>query len=114
MSKMPIKTQRTLISTVEAAKILDVSQGRVRQLVLPGPKGQPPKLWSDHLGPKIIVLDKREVEKLAKEMQRRRDEGRFFGHKPLVFKQDCPCLYSRQVGYNRQGRKFLVVYLNLS
>jgi hypothetical protein len=98
MKKMPIKTQRTLISTVEAAKILDVSQGRVRQLVLPGPKGQAPKLWSDHLGPKIIVLDKREVEKLAKEMQRRRDEGRVCGPKPLGFKPDRPGVYRRQVG----------------
>lgn len=95
---MPIKTQRTLISTVEAAEILGVSQGRVRQLVLPGSKGQPPKLWSDHLGPKIIVVDKKEVERLAQEMQRRRDEGRVCGPKPLGFKRDRPGVYRRQVG----------------
>jgi len=96
---MPIKTNRTLISTVEAAEILGVSQGRVRQLVLPGSKGRPPKLWSDHLGPKIIVVDKKEVERLATEMQRRRSEGRVCGPKPLGFKPDRPGVY-RRLGVN--------------
>jgi len=93
---MPIKTTRTIISTVEAAEILGVSQGRVRQLVLPGSRGQPPKLWSAHLGPKIIVLDEGEVIRLAKKMQRLRDQGRVCGPEPLGFKPDRPGVYRRE------------------
>ena len=92
---MAIKTQRTLISTAEAAEILGVTQGRVRQMVLPGPHGEEPVLWSEHLGQKILVVDEAEVKKHAKKMQRLRDQGQVRGAAPGGFKPDRPGTYKK-------------------
>ena len=92
---MGIKTQRSLISTAQAAEILGVTQGRVRQMVLPGPHGEKPVLWSEHLGQKILVVDEAEVKKHAKKMQRLRDQGQVRGQAPGGFKKDRPSVYKR-------------------
>ena len=92
---MGIKTQRSLISTAQAAEILGVTQGRVRQMVLPGPHGEQPILWSEHLGQKILVVDEAEVKKHAKKMQRLRDQGQVRGQAPGGFKKDRPSVYKR-------------------
>ena len=93
---MAIKTQRTLISTAEAAEILGVTQGRVRQLVLPGPHGEPPVLWSEHLGSKILVVDMAEVKRYNQKMERLRAEGKIRGAAPGGFKPDRPGEYRRK------------------
>ena len=91
---MSLKTSRTLIGTNEAAQLLGVSQGRVRQLVLPGPHGEPPALWSDHVGP-LLVLDRAEVKKWGTKMQRLRDQGKARGQPPQGFKPDRPGHYKK-------------------
>ncbi len=93
---MPIKTSRSLISTQQAAQILGVSQGRVRQLVLPGPHGEPPVLWSQHLGQKILVVDEAEVKRYGKKMERLRAEGKVRGAAPQGYKPDRPGEYRRK------------------
>ena len=92
---MAIKTQRTLISTAEAAEILGVTQGRVRQMVLPGPHGEEPVFWHGYIGTKILCLDEAEVKKHAKKMQRLRDKGEVRGQAPGGFKKDRPSVYKR-------------------
>jgi len=55
---------KTLISTREAAEILGVTMGRVRQLcLLPEDKGG---LWSFHVTPNTLVLDKAQVLRRSK------------------------------------------------
>ena len=93
--RMSIKTNRTLISTAEAAEILGVTQGRVRQLVLPGPQGQQPVLWFCYLGTKILCLDKSEVTAYGRDMQKRRDAGKVRGQAPGGYKRDRPGHYKR-------------------
>lgn len=92
---MPIRTERSLISTAEAAEILGVSQGRVRQMVLPQKNGEDPVLWSRHLGSKILVVDEAEVRKHAKRMNKLRAEGKIRGASPGGFKKDRPGVYDR-------------------
>ena len=92
---MAIQTERSLISTAEAAEILGVTQGRVRQLVLPQPKGKEPVLWSTHLGSKILVVDEAEVRQYAKRMNKLRSEGKVRGAAPQGFKKDRPGVYTR-------------------
>lgn len=55
---------RTLIPTSDAARILGVSMGRVRQLVLLGPDNGGLRAW--HAAPTALVLDEEEVKKFAK------------------------------------------------
>ena len=55
---------KTLVSTREAAEILGVTMGRIRQLArLPEDEGG---LWSFHVTPNTLVLDKAQVLKRAK------------------------------------------------
>ena len=61
-------TGKKLISTAEAAKILNVSMGRVRQLALLG--GDKGGLDSWHAAPTALVFDEAEVLRFAK-----RDRG---------------------------------------
>ena len=84
---MAIKTDRTLISTAEAAELLGVTQGRIRQLVLPGSHGEAPVFWSDHVGSKILVVDRAEVVAYGRKMQRLRDRGQVRGQAPGGFKK---------------------------
>lgn len=93
---MSIKTTRSLISTQQAAEILGVSQGRVRQLVLPGPHGEAPVLWSDHLGQKILVVDEAEVKRYGKKMERLRAQGKVRGAAPQGYAPDRPGVYRRK------------------
>ena len=76
-------TGRCLIGTREAAEILEVSQGRVRQLVLAG------TLWSQHLAG-ALVLDKQDVETHHKKLQRLRRQGKVRGKQPGGFAPDRP------------------------
>jgi hypothetical protein len=87
---MAIKTQRSLIGTAEAAEILGVTQGRVRQLILKGPTGQDPVLWSTHLGDKILVVDENEVHRYGERMKNLRAAGKVRGNPPGGFKKDRP------------------------
>jgi len=55
---------RTLISTHEAAEILGVTMGRLRQLaMLPEDEGG---LWSHHVTPRALVFDKAQILKRSK------------------------------------------------
>lgn len=57
---MALQTNRTLISTREAAKILGISMGRLRKMALDG------MLWSEHMAANARVFDKAEITKLSK------------------------------------------------
>ena len=60
----PLPTGKTLIPTADAARILGVSMGRVRQLALVGPKkGGLTRYWA---APTALVFDEEEVRRLAK------------------------------------------------
>lgn len=85
-----MKTDRSLITTQEAAEILDVTQGRVRQMVLPSSTGRPPVLWSGKMGAKLIVVDEDEVRRYKKKMESLRDAGKIRGAKPGGYKKDKP------------------------
>ena len=76
-----IKSNRTLIGTAAAAKILGCSQPRVRQMVSSG------KVWSESVG-NLLLLDENEIKKLASEMKRQRAEGSVCGPKPGGFRSD--------------------------
>ena len=93
-----MKTKRSLITTQQAALVLDVTQGRVRQLVLQGPRGEPPKLWSTHMGAKLLVLDEDEVKKYRDEMAKRRVAGTVRGQPPGGYKTDKPGKTSKKRG----------------
>lgn len=85
-----MRTTRDLIGTRQAAEILGVTQGRIRQLILPGAGGARPVLWSEHVGMRAVVVDRREVEALAAEYEARRAAGGMPGPKPGGFKSDRP------------------------
>jgi hypothetical protein len=55
---------KKLISTADAAKILGVSMGRVRQLALLGPDKGGLDSW--HAAPTALVFDEAAVKRLAK------------------------------------------------
>ena len=55
---------RTLISTREAAEILGLSMGRMRQLARAGEDEG--GLWSHHVTPNTLVFDKAQIVKRAK------------------------------------------------
>lgn len=71
MSVAALPTGKTLIPTADAARILGVSMGRVRQLVLLGPKRGGLRAW--HAAPTALVLDEDEVRQFA---ERRTKTGR--------------------------------------
>lgn len=71
-----LPTGKKLISTADAAKILGVSMGRVRQFALLGPgKGG---LSSWHAAPTALVFDEAEVRKF-------KDRARGVGGRPGKF-----------------------------
>lgn len=71
MSVAALPRGKTLIPTADAARILGVSMGRVRQLVLLGPKRGGLRAW--HAAPTALVLDEDEVREYA---ERRAKTGR--------------------------------------
>ena len=68
MVALALPVGKKLISTAEAAKLLNVSMGRVRQLALAGPDNGGLASW--HAAPTALVFDEAEVKKFAK-----RDRG---------------------------------------
>ena len=78
-----IKSNRELISTREAAELLACTQGRIRQLVL----GDPPELWSDHLGNNLVV-DRKEVLARKDRYEKLRRKGSVPGPSPKGFQPD--------------------------
>ena len=60
LMEMTLKTDRTLCSTKEAAKIYGCTMGRIRQLARAG------AIWSQHLTERALVLDLQEIKEKAK------------------------------------------------
>ena len=79
MSTVALPVGKKLISTAEAAKILNVSMGRVRQLALLGAENGGLESW--HAAPTALVFDEAEVKKFAK-----RDRG--IGGRPGKFSRN--------------------------
>jgi hypothetical protein len=79
--------KRTLCTCREAAKILDCTMGRVRQLCRK-PKTGDPVLWSAKFNDRALVLDLDEVKRLAKARQKARDAGILPGARPGGFEPD--------------------------
>lgn len=63
MTTVALPVGRKLISTAEAAKILHVSMGRVRQLALLGKDKGGLQAW--HAAPTALVFDEHDVRKFA-------------------------------------------------
>jgi len=70
---MALPNNRKMIGTREAAKILGISMGRLRQLAIDG------ELWSDHAAANARVFDEAEIKKRSK-------SPRVTGRKPGGFK----------------------------
>jgi hypothetical protein len=71
---LALPTGKTLISTAEAAKLLGVSMGRVRQLGLLGAsQGGLTRYWA---APTALVFDESEVKKVAKARPKSGKTGR--------------------------------------
>lgn len=75
-----------VVTTQQAAKILDCSQGRVRQLVIPDRHGHI-ELWSCHVG-SVLLLQRTEVENRAAKMRQLRQNGKVRGAAPKGYKRD--------------------------
>ncbi len=74
---MTTETQRELIGTTEAAKILGVRVGYIRQLARDG------DIWSDHrFGQRCPVYDAIELRQLAEQKQAERASGTRGGRPP--------------------------------
>lgn len=65
---------KKLISTADAAKILGVSMGRVRQLAILGPAKGGLEHW--HAAPTALVFDEVAVKKMAKAKPKTGKTGR--------------------------------------
>ena len=71
---LALPTGKTLISTADAAKMLGVSMGRVRQLGLLGAtNGGLTRYWA---APTALVFDEAEVKKVAKSRPKTGKTGR--------------------------------------
>jgi hypothetical protein len=68
---------RKLCSCREAADILGVTPGRVRQLAGAG------EIWSEHLTPTAVVLDRNQITRIARERAKRRAQGPVMGRPPV-------------------------------
>lgn len=73
---------RKVISCRQAAELLDVTMGRVRQMAQAG------QLWSEHVTARALILDEAEVKKFAKLRQKARDAGMAPGPAPGGFKPE--------------------------
>ena len=81
---MSIQTRRNLCSTAEAAEILGVSMGRVRQLSNAG------DLWTVKMSGRFHMFDRDQVAKRAQELEVLRAGGHVRGPAPGGFKRDKP------------------------
>ena len=71
---------RKVMSCREAAELLGLTMGRVRQMARAG------TLWAGQVTDRVVVLDAAEVKALAKRRQLARDAGMVPGAKPGGFK----------------------------
>ena len=81
---VPIKELdgRKVCDCREAAKILGVSMGRVRQMA------RDKSVWSVHATDRALLLDKREIKRISTEKARARAAGRMRGAPPRGFQPD--------------------------
>ena len=79
---------RTLCTCREAAKVLGVTMGRVRQMCRKQPGGGRPVLWSAKFTGRALMLDLEQVNRLAKERRRKRDTGELPGRPAGGFSPD--------------------------
>ena len=81
---MTLRTNRKMITTSDAAKILGVTMGRIRQIAREG------GLWHSLLGEHCLVFDCDEVTARAESMRAARHAGKVRGPKPKGFQKDPP------------------------
>ena len=76
--KMAVRIQpkRRLCGTAEAADLYGCRQEHIRMMIR---KGQ---IWSEKIGPRAIVVDADEIERLAKEREELRRAGKLCGRRP--------------------------------
>lgn len=82
MSMISNVNGRRVISCRKAAELLNVTMGRVRQMV------QNRQIWSDHVTERALILDEDEIRRLAKLRQKAREAGIMPGRPPGGFKPD--------------------------
>jgi hypothetical protein len=87
---MPLKTNRELCTTSDAARVFGVTMGRIRQMALSG------ELWSANLGDHCLVFDHAEVQRKAAQRAADRAAGKVRGPKPGGFKKDRPLSRKRR------------------
>lgn len=80
--------KRTLCSCREAARVLDCTMGRVRQMCRKPEGGGDPVLWSAKINERSLVLDLEQVKRLAAARQKARDAGIQRGPRPGGFSPD--------------------------
>ena len=73
---------RKIISCRQAAELLGITMGRVRQLARGG------SFWSEHVTERALILDEAEIKKVAKIRQKVRDAGTMPGRKPGGYKPE--------------------------
>lgn len=83
---------RKILSCRQAAELLGVTMGRVRQMALAG------TLWYEHVGSRAIIFDDQQVRHLAKVRKLARDAGIVPGPRPGGFKADVKKKKPRRVG----------------
>lgn len=71
---------RKVMSCRQAAEVLGLTMGRVRQMARAG------TLWAGQVTERVVVLDAAEVKALAKRRQLARDAGMVPGARPGGFK----------------------------
>jgi hypothetical protein len=82
MSMITKVAGHNVINCRDAAKLLGVSMGRVRQLARAG------TIWSEHVTERALVLDREQVKNLADLRQKARAAGMVPGQRPGGFKAD--------------------------
>lgn len=87
---VPLKTNRELCTTSDAAKAFGVTMGRIRQMALAG------DLWYTSMGDHCLVFDHREVQEKAAKRAADRAAGKVRGPKPGGFKKDRPLSRKRR------------------
>jgi hypothetical protein len=79
---MAIETRRRLCLTREAAKLYGCTMGRIRQMAREG------TIWCDKAGPRALVFDASEIERLARTRAKQRGERKVRGTPPEGFSPD--------------------------
>ena len=79
---MAIESRRKLCLTREAARLYGCTMGRIRQMAREG------IIWCEKAGPRALVFDAAEIERLAKARAATRSAGRLRGVPPTGFSAD--------------------------